>query len=199
MAGFLRDKKNLAISPLTRIPDLPGERCPPQAFAENKKALQATMPEGLHPVFLTLAYLAPEFRVTAERQAFVKAGLLTPPPFWPPSHPNSLRQWQTTAKRVPSRPDLGGDEDGVTAAGPLPISTGFPIKPNSAPQAKICTKIIANCQTFFQGDGALARVVCLDGSMPPAETSKISTYSLSDIFPSGKQGSRSHTLTSTVI
>ena len=55
-----------------------------------------------------------------------KAGLLAPLPFQRPSHFAQAKQWHTLTEKVlyPGQPE----KSRATAAGPLPILTGFPIK-----------------------------------------------------------------------
>ncbi len=77
------------------------------------------MLEGLHPVFLTLL-ICPLFLYLRRTTASVKAGLLTL---------GSLYFLHLPARFIPCS-DISQGLSPITAAGPLPIFTGFPIKPN---------------------------------------------------------------------
>jgi hypothetical protein len=74
------------------------------AMLQNKKPFKRIMLEGLHPVFLTLFYRLPHLRLPAEIQQIGKAGLLAPPPFQQPSHPDRSKQWHSQLKGFSFRP-----------------------------------------------------------------------------------------------
>ena len=97
-----------------------------------KKAPQAIMPEGLHPVSWPLCDPASVRCRTARNRSKRQAGLLAYPTLQRPSHLAEARQWHTRLPRfffrIESRPIRR--KVGFTAAGPLPILTGFPIKPD---------------------------------------------------------------------
>jgi hypothetical protein len=95
------------------------------AFFGNKKPFKLLILEGLHPAFLALSdYVS--VSVASQRINVSKAGLLTPPPVRRPSHLVTTKQWQTRRNGFLFAIRKGG----VTAAGPFPIFTGFPIMPN---------------------------------------------------------------------
>jgi hypothetical protein len=88
------------------------------------KTLQAKNAWRAAPSFLNPLIAVSRF-VARRKPANIKAGLLAPPPFQQPSHYDQSKQWRIEAERVPLK-SIG--KVGVTAAGPLPIFTGFPIK-----------------------------------------------------------------------
>ena len=90
----------------------------PNCLQEIKKALQTDSFEGLHPAYLTLVFtVRNHFRVTAQRM--FKAGLLALGSAYFLRLPISFVD-ETVALQISSP---------ITAAGPLPNFTGFPIKP----------------------------------------------------------------------
>jgi hypothetical protein len=79
-----------------------------------------------------------------------KAGLLTPPPDHPPSHPivsTTLEQWHSRRQVAAC---LYAQADGVTAAGPFPIPTGFPFKPYRRLLCALIKQEKTRCQAPFR-------------------------------------------------
>jgi len=62
-----------------------------------KKPFKRLLPEGLHPVYLALVLIARSLS-HAELRQIGKAGLLAPPPFQQPSHPDWSKQWHSRLK-----------------------------------------------------------------------------------------------------
>ena len=92
---------------------------------KRKKTPSSACLKGLHPVSWPIRCLNTS---SVRRRAIgvAKAGLLTLPLLRRPSHFNGSKQWPWVSKRFPSCSKKGL---GITAAGPFPIFTGFPIKP----------------------------------------------------------------------
>jgi hypothetical protein len=84
------------------------------------------MLEGLHPVHLTLSGLPISLCDHAEARQY---GLRQV--FWLPRPSSSLPLplIRESGKLKPNRFPFFFEKGGVTAAGPLPVRTGFPIKP----------------------------------------------------------------------
>jgi len=82
--------------------------------------------EGLHPVLLTLSVLPTCLCDHAEiRQYVARQVFWLPRPFSSLPIPLMLKSGSQRLNRFPFHFKKGG----VTAAGPLPVFTGFPIKP----------------------------------------------------------------------
>ena len=100
-----------------------------RSLAQKQKALQTESAWRAAPSFLALFIsLWIVIPVSRENPFIRQAGLLTPPPFQQPSHSDGSEQWRKTTEKVPFPIHAGKGE--VTAAGPLPNLTGFPIKPD---------------------------------------------------------------------
>jgi hypothetical protein len=84
------------------------------------------MLEGLHPVYLTLSDLPIHFCDHAEARQYGVRQV-----FWLPRLFSSLPipLMRKSGQQKPNRFPFFFEKEGVTAAGPLPVYTGFPIKP----------------------------------------------------------------------